>query len=461
MSRHFKLQTVPQAGTGETSAGGGIASHAGPDEILDRWLYRKHQQLERDDLTGLLTRRHLIEALDAVFSSSRDEQAAYALLLIGINDLSATNEMFGFEIGDELIAAVAGVLAAEAPAHGLLARYSSSKFGLLLPLAGADEVQSAADLLLRAVKDARLDTSVCRLAATASIGGIVLPQQASSTSEAVSRAQVALSRARYGPGVGFSLYDPNRRHDDVRSRNVHVARDVVSALETGRMRLALQPIVSTATWQPALHECLLRMELPEGRTIPAGKFIGIAEQLGLARFIDRRALELAIDLLYDRPDLHLALNVSGLTCSDHDWLVALQGFTRAGELAERLTIEITETAAIQDFDHLVTFVDALKELGCRVAIDDFGAGYTSFRALKHLAVDMVKIDGAFVRNLLEDTADQVFIRAMVELARSLNLSTVAEWVGDEATARLLAEAGIDYLQGFHFGEPVVQGANGE
>ena len=462
MTRVFKLQPAPMARGGEQPIERGIPLSVRPEDPADfRDEPHPLHPLERDALTHLLARRHLIGALDHIFEADHGRHEPCALLLIGINDLSITNEIFGFEVGDELICAVARVLTAELEEGWLLGRYSSNKFGLLVPAQSADEMRSTADRLLRAVKEARLETSACRLATTASIGGIILPEQASSTNEALTRAQRALSRVKYGSGGGFAGHDPDWADDYARSRNGRVARDVVSALESGRMRLALQPIVSTATWQPIFHEGLLRMELPEGRTVAAGKFIGIAEQLGLARLVDRRALELAIDLLYDRPDLHLAINVSGLTCNDHDWLVALQGLTSCGGLAERLTIEITETAAIQDFDHSVTFVDALKELGCRVAIDDFGAGYTSFRTLKHLAIDMVKIDGAFVRNLPRDSADQVFIKAMVELARSLNLSTVAEWVGDEATARLLADIGVDYLQGFHFGEPVILGVDGE
>jgi EAL domain-containing protein (putative c-di-GMP-specific phosphodiesterase class I) len=123
-------------------------------------------------------------------------------------------------------------------------------------------------------------------------------------------------------------------------------------------------------------------------------------------------------------------------------------------LTERLTIEITETAAIQDIDQSAYFVDCLKEMGCEVAIDDFGAGYTSFKNLKRLDVDMVKIDGTFVKNLLTDSSDQVFINTMVDIAGTFEMKTVAEWVGDVETAQMLEEAGIDYLQGFLYGLPM-------
>ena len=197
------------------------------------------------------------------------------------------------------------------------------------------------------------------------------------------------------------------------------------------------------------------MERPDGSIVSAGEFIPIAEQLGLSRLIDRRTLELSIAILKRYTDITLSLNVSGLTCSDHEWLVTLQRLTGGRkELTNRLIVEITETAAIQDLDQSINFVDTLKELGCRVAIDDFGAGYTSFKNLKLLNVDMVKIDGAFVKNMADDTSDQIFIKTMIELANTFGLETVAEWVGDERSVDLLKKAGITYLQGFYYGLPI-------
>jgi len=188
--------------------------------------------------------------------------------------------------------------------------------------------------------------------------------------------------------------------------------------------------------------------------VSAGEFIEVAEQLGLSRLIDRRTLELSIDILKQHPSLCLSLNVSSLTTGDHEWLVALHRLTSGRRsLTERLTIEITETTAIHDLDQSVNFVDTLKELGCKVAIDDFGAGYTSFRNLKFLGVNMVKIDGSFVKNLADDKDDRVFVKSFIELAEAFGIETVAEWVGDERTAKLLIETGVTYMQGYHFGKP--------
>ena len=183
----------------------------------------------------------------------------------------------------------------------------------------------------------------------------------------------------------------------------------------------------------------------------------MAEQFGLAKLIDYRVLELAIELLRASPKIKLALNVSAATTTDPQWMAALEGFTgKDRSLTERLTIEITETTAISDVKAAIQFVSTLKALGCRVALDDFGAGYTSFRSLRELGVDMVKIDGSFIQNLGTDAEDEMFVRMLIDLARSFGVVTVGEWVGDERTVQLLEKAGVSYMQGYFFGMPELQ-----
>jgi EAL domain-containing protein (putative c-di-GMP-specific phosphodiesterase class I) len=218
--------------------------------------------------------------------------------------------------------------------------------------------------------------------------------------------------------------------------------------------LALQPIVTSRSREPELYECLLRMKRLDGSIASASEFIHIAEQFGLAKLIDHRVLELAIDLLRSIPKIKLALNVSAATATDAQWLSSLEAFTgKERALTERLTIEITETAAISDLAETVKFVSALKALGCRVALDDFGAGYTSFRSLRLLGVDMVKIDGSFIENVATHAEDEMFVRTLIDLARNFGVVTVGEWVGDERTAKLLERAGVAYMQGYFFGAP--------
>jgi EAL domain-containing protein (putative c-di-GMP-specific phosphodiesterase class I) len=183
--------------------------------------------------------------------------------------------------------------------------------------------------------------------------------------------------------------------------------------------------------------------------------IPVAEKLGLVRLIDRRVILLALETLERFAEARLTLNISAITATDPRWFGQLvQILTEQRPLAQRLTIEITETAAVHDLSEIIRFVRELRSLGCAVAVDDFGAGYTSFRNLKVLNVNMVKLDGSFCENLSTNRDNQYFVRSLIDLAKKFDLKTVAEWVRTEEDARLLTAWGIHYLQGDIFGEAV-------
>lgn len=425
--------------------------------INDR--YWEEQRLlhrsDHDELTGQLNRIRLTEALGAVIARAERTRQPCALLMAAVNNLAVINETFGFDIGDEVIGSTARVMREKLRGGDTLGRYSSNKFGIILNDCGPGAMRIAAERFMKAVRNATVRTTACQLSATISVGGVIIPDQAATVHQALSHALQALDRAKNKRFDCFMAYEPSPTRDTARRRNITIADEVISALEDGRMRLVLQPMVSAQTNKPAIYECLLRMAKPDGTVVSAGEFIPVAEQLGLSRLVDKRTLELAINLLKKHPSLTLSVNVSSLTASDHEWVVALHRLTGGRrEITRRLIVEITETAAIHDLDQTIAFVDTLKELGCSVAIDDFGAGYTSFKNLKLLNVDMVKIDGAFVKDLKSDTSDQVFIKTMIELANTFKMETVAEWVGDEEAASFLKNAGITYLQGFLYGMPL-------
>jgi EAL domain-containing protein (putative c-di-GMP-specific phosphodiesterase class I) len=196
---------------------------------------------------------------------------------------------------------------------------------------------------------------------------------------------------------------------------------------------------------------------PDGTVVSASHFIPAAEQLGLVHLVDRRALEMTVDVLKANPAISLAVNVSGTTAGDPSWLQSFVNHVRANQaVAGRMIVELTETAALQDFEESARFISGLRGLGCQIAIDDFGAGYTSFRNLQMLCVDMVKIDGTYIRGLSASPDNQIFVRTLVDLARNFQLETVAEWVGSDADADLLEQFGVDYFQGFHIGEPQLE-----
>ncbi|MEO0618546.1 MAG: GGDEF and EAL domain-containing protein [Pseudomonadota bacterium] len=408
----------------------------------------------QDELTGLMNRPSLKSAIASVIVEAKAKRHTSVFLLAAIDNLTLVNETFGFDVGDEAIRIVGQRLASRLRGGDAIGRFSSNKFGILINDCEAIGLKAVTKRLQQVVSETAIETAQCRFSLTISIGAILVPRDAMTPDDATAGVMQALESAKTMRQENFALFAPNAQLISKRKQNMEISEAVIAAIDEDRMRIALQPIVRTDTHEPAFHECLLRMEMPDGRMESAGYFIPLAEQLGLSRLIDQRVLELTVAQVRRNPKLHVSMNVSGLTATNHAWLVALDKLTgRDRSITQRITVEITETAAIQDLDESVNFVDALKELGCKVAIDDFGAGYTSFRNLKYLGVDMVKIDGAFVKNLKDNADDRVFVTKLSELAAHFGMETVAEWVGDEQSADFLRDIGITYLQGFYFGEP--------
>ena len=438
---------------------------AGPDgkparaHGLVRVINDRHAHDERlnylaqyDSLTGEMNRNALTEALSAAFDEATRFRSSCGFLLIGIDNLARINEAYDFAVADEVIAAIARRIRSRMRGADLFGRFSGNKFGIVMKNCTPDDLAPAADRFLAAVRDDVVDTSVGPIAVTVSIGGVAAPRHARSVQEILSRAQESLSAAKMRRHDSFQAYRPNIERDAIRKENVKATDEIVAALNERRILLAYEPIVSTTTRIPAFHECLMRIRRADGTLASAGAVIPAAERLGLVRLIDHRVLGLVTDEMAAVPAMRASLNVSPASIGDADWWGLLDSRLRATPgIGERMVLEITETAAIQDIGETTGFVRRAKDLGCRIAIDDFGAGYTSFRNLRKLGVDMIKIDGAFVQNLPRSEDDRAFVRTLVDLGRSLGLATVAEWVQDEESARMLAEWGCDYLQGAMIG----------
>jgi diguanylate cyclase (GGDEF)-like protein len=405
-----------------------------------------------DGLTGELNRWHLTDVLSAAIEDATRNRGSCAFLIVAVDNLTRINEAYGFDVADEVISAVAKRLRAKMRGGDSVGRYSGNKFGVVLKSCTPDDIATAAERLLAGVRDDVVQTQAGQVAVTVTIGGVNAPRHARSVGEVLARAQEALDAAKAKRRGSFHAYQPNVERDALRRQNVRSSEEIVRALDEGRVAIAFEPVVATASRAPAFYECLMRIRRADGGVIGAGEIIPLAERLGLVRLIDRRVLELVVAELVAAPALKASLNVSAASTVDPDWWTALAAALGAhGDLAHRVTIEITETAAIQDIDDTRGFVARVKDLGCRIAIDDFGAGYTSFRNLRKLGVDLIKIDGAFVQNLTRSEDDRAFVRTLIELGQRLGLATVAEWVQDEEAAKILAEWGCDYLQGHLIG----------
>jgi len=401
-----------------------------------------------DALTGEMNRVHLTEVLGAKLDEAVCFRHSLGFLLVAIDHLANLNESYGFDVAEDVIAQVAKRIRARLRGKDYLGRFSGNKFGIILTNCAADEVTVAADRLLAGVRDETIPTAAGPVAVTVTIGGVTAPRHARTVPEILSRAQDALHAARRKRHGSFAAYRPNVERDALRRDSVRATDEIVAALNERRIALAFEPVVETKTRKVAFYECLMRVHRPDGRIAHANEIIPVAERVGLMRMLDYRVLELVVNELAAAPGLTASVNVSPASTVDPDWWAGLGALLRAHtSAAARLIIEITETAAIQDVDDARGFVTRVKDLGCRIAIDDFGAGHTSFRNLRKLGVDIVKIDGAFVQNIVKSGDDRAFVHTLVDLSRRLGLKTVAEWVQDEEAARLLADWGCDFLQG--------------
>ena len=401
-----------------------------------------------DGLTGEMNRNAITEILKEALEDAVRFRGSCGFLLVAVDNLARINESYGFGVADEVIASVGRRIRSRMRGADMLGRVAGNKFGIVLKNATPDDLAAAADRFLAAVREDVVQTEHGAVAATVTIGGVAAPRHARTVEEILAHAQESLDSAKAKRRGSFVAYRPNIEREAVRKENARSTDEIVAALNERRIVLAFEPVVSTASREAAFYECLMRIRRADGTLVPASAVIPIAENLGLVRLIDHRVMELLIAQMVASPGLTASLNVSPDSATDPDWWAALGAHLRSRPgLAQRLIIEITETAAIQDVAETAGFVTRAKDLGCRIAIDDFGAGHTSFRNLRALGVDIIKIDGAFVQNLTRSEDDRAFVRTLIELGRSLGLKTVAEWVQEEAAAEMLSEWGCDYLQG--------------
>ncbi|GAC1496196.1 MAG: bifunctional diguanylate cyclase/phosphodiesterase [Bradyrhizobium sp.] len=419
---------------------------------IDNERHVRDQQLlelsRNDPLTGELNRTHLIAALAEAIEEAARFRTSCAFMLIGIDHLARINDAFGFDVADAVISEVAARIRPRLRGGDVLGRFSGNKFGLILKNCTVDDMNVAAERFLAGIRDQVVPTQSGPVSVTASIGAVSMPRYARSANEAINRAHETLDMAKRRRAGSFSLWRPNVERDAQRRVNIRVTDEIVTALNERRIVMAFEPVVEARSRHVAFHECLIRMEQDDGQVLLAPDIVPVAEKLGLIRLVDHRVLELVVAELAASPDVRLSLNISPDTTMDPDWWSSIESLMRAHPgAAERLIVEITETVAIQDIDDLRGFVTRLKNFGSRIAIDDFGAGYTSFRNLRKLGVDIVKIDGAFVQNIARSADDRAFVQTLIDLARRLEIKTVAEWVQDEESALMLRDWGCDYIQG--------------
>lgn len=420
---------------------------------------RSHEErLDRlskfDPLTGLHNRSHLNLCLDAIIQEISQTGEPAGFLVIGLEHYELINSVHGYEAGDQVIVEIARRMKQNLRENDIIGRFSGAKIGVILPECNDHDMLVAGYRILNILRENVIRTEKGPIAISLSIGGVVIPHQARNSREVFLAAQQALLESRRSRDGAIVNYRHDPEKEAARRQDAQTAERIVTALNEGHINLAFQPIIDSVTGEPEFHEALVRLKAPDGTEMNAGDFVSIAQRLGLIRLVDHHALDLAIDVLIKAPTARFSLNVSNETSCDPEWLSKLAlAVQQDPTIPSRLIVEITESDAAETLQDAERFITSLKDIGCQVALDDFGAGFTSFRNLKSLPFDIIKVDGQFACDLHNNAENQTFIRALTDLAGLFGAKIVVEWVEDQETAELLAEWGVDYLQGFAFGQP--------
>ncbi len=412
-----------------------------------------------DPLTNLFNRRRFQTELEILLSGAREGHGHGALLFLDLDHFKYVNDSLDHLAGDEVLKGLAEPMRVPLQEGDTLARLGGDEFGVLLPGADAVRAQAAAEQILEAIRRHVTLTGSQPVGITASAGIVLYPEHGTTPEALLARVDLAMYQAKEEGRDGFCLYTPDRDRQAELESKLTWEKRIRHALDKDLFVLHCQPILDLHANRVTRHELLLRMIGDNGETIAPGAFLGVAERFGLIHAIDRWVVRQAIHLIagYEQAGVEMCLevNLSGRAFADAKLLPMIQHeLAVTGINPASLVLEITETAAIADAGQARKFIDTLKQLGCRFAIDDFGVGFASFNYLKHLPVDYLKIDGSFIQNLSSDPGDQHLVKAMVEVARGLGKLTIAEFVENEETVALLRTYGVDYAQGYHISRPM-------
>jgi diguanylate cyclase (GGDEF)-like protein len=408
-----------------------------------------------DELTGHFNKTRLRDELDQALTFARRFSVPGAFLVVGIDKLAMVNSVCGYEVGDAVLVAIGQRLDRYVRSSDVVGRLGGDRFGIILSQCREEMVVHAMDRIIDGVREEPVEIDGQSIPVSVSIGCVLFPSLVNTAYDVMAKAELSLNFAKRAGRNCFNTYRVSEQQGVQHRQAMDIGAQVQQAMRDHRLMFMYQPIVTAdSSHKVVKYEALLRMIDEKGGIVPAGAFIPVIEQLGMARQLDRHVLDMAVEELRSAPGTTLAINISGLTASDPSWLRALISAVRSTpHIAPRLTVEITETAALHDIEESARFVNVVRNLGCKVAIDDFGAGFTSFRHLKALTVDMVKIDGSFVLNLSRNLDNQLFVRNLMGLASTFGLATVAEFVENAEDADFLLKVGVQYLQGYYFGRP--------
>jgi diguanylate cyclase (GGDEF)-like protein len=426
------------------------------DMTVARSTQRLAQEALIDPLTQLPNRRGLFEALVAGTAWADERDKGLVLMFIDLDDFKHANDVGGHRMGDEILVSIGACLSAQMRDGDTVARLGGDEFAVICPGISIEEGGIIAARLIDEVARLRFATEYEILRVGCSIGITSYPGDGQTPEELIACADTAMYQVKRKGKNGWLRYLPDPARVEMDFQRINWNGRIHRALSEKRFVLFYQPVFDASDRQVAYHEVLLRMvdEQDSSRLIFPSDFIAHAEASGKIRQIDRWVFEECVKQLAQLPGLTLAANLSARSLDDSSFAGFLRDMFQAHDVdPRRLHIELTETSAIGDPAAAQAMIGRLRVLGCAVHLDDFGSGFSSFSHLKLLEVDTIKIDGAFIRDLDTDRHNQLFVGAIIAIARELNKKTVAEHVENQSTYDLLLKMQIDYVQGFHLARP--------
>jgi EAL domain-containing protein (putative c-di-GMP-specific phosphodiesterase class I)/GGDEF domain-containing protein len=391
--------------------------------------------------------------LDKLLETAQKNNREDALIYISIDNmpmiLSAKGALFAEEVMEELQEQLQGVV----KKNDIVYQPDKDHFQIVVENCNQRKVDKLCHTITELIQNYGSHAAFSPVHLTSTLGAVLFPTDAYSGLDILNKAYIALKKAQE-ISVHHLLYGNDEKQRTESKNQLILANYLQSALAEEKLCLAFQPIIDCRTGDVAYYEALLRIIGEDGTPLTAGPFIPTAEKMGFIDVIDKMVLKMAVHELQSSPVVKLSINVSNTTIYDSDWLELAQDLLKDRTLAERLVVEITETAEQHDMKKSIHFVDTMRSLGCQLALDDFGVGYTSFSQLKHLKVDVIKIDGSFVRDIAHNKESQFFVETLLNFSKKLGLKSVAEFVENKEIVDILRELDVDYLQGNYFSPAV-------
>lgn len=459
MARGDFRAALPKPGSDEV--GVLISVFSSMRDAIQRYQTDLSFQTTHDPLTGLVNRREFERRIVAALNIAKSERSEHVLLYMDLDQFKVVNDTCGHTAGDEYLRQLSAMLVDRLRKHDSLARLGGDEFGVLLEHCPQDRALQIADQLLGEIQDFRFVWKGNSFTLGVSIGLVFINGQSEKFSRILKAADAACYAAKDAGRNRIHVYDEDdstlvRRHGEMQ----WVSR-ITEAVEEGRFHLYYQPIVPVDQRQiEGLHmELLLRMEDRHGNIILPGAFLPAAERYNLMPHLDRWVTQTAFEWLAQNPDrlreLKLCtINLSGHSLGEGEFRqFVVEQLQKTGVSPDKICFEITETAAIGNLMKATRFMSILRNLGCRFSLDDFGSGMSSFAYLKSLPVDYLKIDGLFVRDIMDDSIDYAMVKSINELGHVMGKLTVAEFVEKESILWKLREIGVDYAQGFGIARP--------